>query len=188
MRLFRGGCDATRLLDGVEGRLPLAARLDLESHLTRCAGCADDLADLAAARLHARRSLATYRSARTRISPVRARLAARAESPNVFRRLGAAFARVGRPAEAVLALAMLAFAFVGTLGPLEQREPAVDTEPSVALRQRLDPDDPAWPVRFRYRPSPMVYRSDFLSADSIPPAREDAVDGQRRERPRPVVD
>lgn len=171
------GCRATRsrLLDGLEGRLAVAARLDVEAHLARCAGCADELADLAAARYQVGRALAPYRSARARVSPIRARLAA--ARPSGARRFLDAFARVGRPAEAVLALAVLAFAFVGSLALVEQEPLGIESERALASRYALDRDDPAWAVRFRYRPSPMVHRSDSLSADAIPASPEAAPGG-----------
>lgn len=101
------------MLDGIEGRLGVRERLDVEDHLARCARCTEELADLASGHHAARRALAPYGRVHARVAPGRARLRAYgAGRPSL--RIDPLLV-LGRRSEQALVFAVLAVAFVGTL-------------------------------------------------------------------------
>ena len=142
-------CRATRavMLDGLEGRLRTRARLDVEAHLARCMGCADELADLAALRHAILRAYLPYRRLRASVAPGRARLRAAGARPRL--RLLELLARIGRPAEQGLVFAVLALVFAGALTMTEQEaQPARDVAAPVAHVRVVD--DLGGLARLRY--------------------------------------
>jgi hypothetical protein len=107
-------CGATQqrmsaVLTGSAGRNEL---LDVETHVRRCARCADVYRDLIATSVAVDRAYASLRGASAVISPARVRLALRLPQPVPA---SARFSRVAaRVNEIALAAAVTAFAFVGS--------------------------------------------------------------------------
>jgi anti-sigma factor RsiW len=87
-------------------------RLDIESHVERCARCSTALRDYVAASVALDRAYAPLRARGTRLSPARVHLAMRMPEPVSA---SARFSRItARITEFGLAAAVIAFAFVGT--------------------------------------------------------------------------
>lgn len=160
-------CRAARsaMLDGIEGRLGVRERLDVEDHVSRCAACTDEVADLAAGHHAARRALAPYRRVRARVAPARARLRGYGVAriaPGLERLLV-----LGRRAEQALVFAVLALAFLGTL-PSEPATRAASRDVFAASYLRA-PDDPGGLLRLRSFDSDRIPVEDGLVIQLIAP-------------------
>jgi hypothetical protein len=168
-----------RMVEGIEGRLGLSARLDVEDHVARCGGCADELADLAATRHAVRRAFGPYRSAHPRVAPGRARLAAAAASSR-SETVITTLLRVARgPAKHGLAFSVLMFLLLGTV---DSAMPAADgTEAaSVATRSRLlQIDEEARLVRFWHAPGTRIPVGDSLVIEVTSASEEQPVERAR---------
>lgn len=142
------------------GALPVAERLDLEEHASRCARCADRLRDLAAASIALDRAFAPLRVATTRMAAGRARLVSRAPATPSWTPL----ALVGRLAEASLAFAVTAVLFVGAAG--EGVRPVQASAPSVVreyFRNAPPYDETAYFRWLRLRPAvPYAYQAEAV--------------------------
>jgi anti-sigma factor RsiW len=141
----------SRLLDGIEGRLGMHARLELEDHLGRCRSCADELADLATTRYAVRRALAPYRAARAPVAPGRARLGpapTAAGGSLVATLIGA----LRGPAKHGLAFSVLMFMMLATV---ESAVPAADraSAPTVPSQPQIQVDEESRLVRFWHGPA-----------------------------------
>ena len=162
------------MLEGIEGRLLVPDRLDVEAHVGRCGVCAEELADLAAAHHSVRRAFEPYRSVHARVAPARARMRAR-ERPQER----GAFARLvlaARPAEQALAFAVLSLVFVGTL-PAGVDQHASPRGPAAATYVRVA-DDPGGLLRLRALQSDRIPIGDGLVIEVRAPS-PDRVPGER---------
>jgi anti-sigma factor RsiW len=169
----------SRLVDGIEGRLGLAGRLEVEDHLGRCRSCADELADLAATRHAVGRALAPYRLARARVAPGRARLGS---APTTTRAGALATAVLGvlrGPAKHGLAFSVLMFMMLATV---DSTLPAGDgsSASTVTTQPRLlQTDEESRLVRFWHGPGARIPVGDNLVIEVASASEEQPVERVR---------
>jgi anti-sigma factor RsiW len=148
--LFSVACRAAeqKMADLFTGELHARERLELEAHADSCARCDAALRDLAMISVALDRAYAPLRQRGTRLSPARARLAARVEP----RPTGLPWWRigfVGRLSEATMALGFAALVLGGSLD-LAAQPGVVPSAPSVSV------------IRDYFRAQPPADEADYV--------------------------